>query len=117
MQLLAWSHTTYIVYRAILVKKSEFNGKYKSIMKGTRKRYEINATIEANSYHNFIICSLMRLKLFKVVHWNLPFIVRKRHKLKLSSGMWTSGPPEPRHCFGKLCIKQTQDECTFRINA
>ena len=50
-------------------------------MKGTRKRHEINAKIEAKRYHNFTICSLMRLKFGKVVHWNLLFIVRKRQKL------------------------------------
>ena len=31
--------------------------------------------LEAKSYHNFIICSLMRLKLAKVVHWNFWIIV------------------------------------------
>ena len=101
-----FSLITYQLYRAMWVKKTEFKGKYKSIMKGTRKRHEIYAKIEAKSYHNFIICSLMRLKFGKIVHWNLLFIVRKRHKLKLSSWMWTSGPPEPRHFLGKLCNKQ-----------
>ena len=64
---------------------------YKSIGKGTKKRLEKIAKPEATNYYNFIICSLMRLKLAKVVHRNFPIIVNDRQKPKLSSWTWTSG--------------------------
>ena len=73
-----------------ILKKSEFKGYYKSIVKGTQKQLEKNVKLEAKSYHNFIICSLMRLKLAKVVHLNFLIIVNKRQKLKLLPWTWTS---------------------------
>ena len=47
--------------------------------------FEQIAKLEAKSCPNFIICSLMRLKLAKVVHWNFLIIVNKEQKPKLSS--------------------------------
>ena len=62
----------------------EFEGySYKALLKGPKKRLETNAKPEAESYHNFIICSLMWLKLAKVVQWNFLIIVNKRQNPKL----------------------------------
>ena len=40
----------------------------KALLKGSKKQLEKIAKLEAKCCHNFIICSVMRLKLAKVVH-------------------------------------------------
>ena len=79
-------------------KQRKFNLKNRSLkdtttalLKGLQNDLKKNAKLEAKSSHNFIICSLMRLKFAKVVHWNFLNIVNKWQKPKLSSWKWTSG--------------------------
>ena len=89
MQIVAWSLIS--LTEQIWFEKSELKGYYKSIVKGTQNDLKKKVKLEARKYHNFIICSLMRLKLAEVVHWNFMIIANKQQKPKLSSWMWTSG--------------------------
>ena len=63
----------------------------KALLKGPKTTWNKNAKLKAKSYHNFIICSSMRLEFAKVGHWNFLTIVNKRQKPKLSAWKWTSG--------------------------
>ena len=83
MQSVAWS----LISQTEIWKKKKFNRYYKTFVKGTQKRLEKIAKLEAKRYNNFIICSLMRLKLAKVVYWN--FLTTKAETV--SSWTWTSG--------------------------
>ena len=62
MQIVAWSFTN---------QNRRLKGTSKALLKGPQNDMKKLQKLEAISYHNFIICSLMRLKLAKVVHLNL----------------------------------------------
>ena len=87
MQIVAWS----LINQTEQFEKLDFKGYYISIVQGTPKRLEKIAKLEAKIYHNFIIGSLMRLKLAKVVYWNFLVFVNKRQQPKLSPWTCTSG--------------------------
>ena len=83
MQIAAWSLTT--KQSKLNLKNQSLKNTTKALLKGPK-----NVLTRGQKFSQLIICSLKRLKLAKVVHWNLLIIVNKRQKPKLSSWTWSS---------------------------
>ena len=67
MQIVAWSLTNQAEKTAF--EKSEFKGSYKSFVKGTHKRLDKNAKLEAKSLSSAVWCGWNLPKSFYGTYW------------------------------------------------